>query len=87
MKRSIKSRFCISYKLSISSMIKALQSFKRALSTSANKLKVGNAIHGFKVKKETNVDALSLRMLQLEHQKTGALYVHIDRDDSNNVFR
>jgi hypothetical protein len=68
-------------------MIKAVQSFKRALSTLSNELKVGKSLHGFKFKNITNVDVLSLRMLQLEHQKTGALYVHIDRDDSNNVFR
>ncbi len=46
----------------------------------------GESIHGFTVSKIKHVPELHLTALQLEHAKTGAEYLHIARDDKNNVF-
>lgn len=46
----------------------------------------GNKIHGFKVEKVKSVNEFDLVAIQLRHEKTGANYLHIANDDSNNVF-
>ncbi|KAF2740419.1 hypothetical protein EJ04DRAFT_572254 [Polyplosphaeria fusca] len=48
--------------------------------------KVGEHLHGFTLKRIKQVPELELTALQLQHDKTGADYLHIARDDSNNVF-
>ncbi|KAF2280939.1 uncharacterized protein EI97DRAFT_14650 [Westerdykella ornata] len=48
--------------------------------------KVGEQLHGFTVKRVKQVPELELTALHLVHDKTGAEYLHIARDDSNNVF-
>jgi presequence protease len=48
--------------------------------------KPGENIHGFTLKEIKHVPELHLTALQLEHDKTGAEYLHIARDDKNNVF-
>lgn len=48
--------------------------------------KVGESLHGFTVKRVKQVPELELTALQLQHDKTGAEYLHIARDDANNVF-
>jgi presequence protease len=48
--------------------------------------KTGEVIDGFTLKKIKNVPELHLTALQLEHNKTGAQYLHVARDDKNNVF-
>ncbi|KAF2795615.1 mitochondrial presequence protease [Melanomma pulvis-pyrius CBS 109.77] len=48
--------------------------------------KVGEQLHGFTLKRVKQVPELELTALQLQHDKTGADYLHIARDDSNNVF-
>ncbi|KAF2016052.1 hypothetical protein BU24DRAFT_462253 [Aaosphaeria arxii CBS 175.79] len=48
--------------------------------------KEGEQIHGFTLKRVKQVPELELTALQLQHDKTGAEYLHIARDDSNNVF-
>ncbi|KAF2474696.1 uncharacterized protein BDR25DRAFT_301357 [Lindgomyces ingoldianus] len=48
--------------------------------------KVGEQLHGFTLKRVKEVPELELTALQLQHDKTGADYLHIARDDSNNVF-
>ena len=47
---------------------------------------VGAKVHGFTVHRSKEVPELNLRALQLFHDKTGAEYLHIARDDKNNVF-
>ena len=48
--------------------------------------KVGDQVHGFTLKRVKEVPELELTALQLQHDKTGADYLHIAREDSNNVF-
>ena len=46
----------------------------------------GEHIHGFTLKKAKTVPELQLTAFLLHHEKTGAEYLHIARDDKNNVF-
>ncbi|KAK5943030.1 Mitochondrial presequence protease [Knufia obscura] len=46
----------------------------------------GEELHGFTLKEKKHVPELHLTALQLEHNKTGAEYLHVARDDKNNVF-
>jgi hypothetical protein len=48
--------------------------------------KPGEKVLGFTLKRAQHVPELELTALHLEHDKTGAEYLHIARDDSNNVF-
>ncbi|GAB7349541.1 hypothetical protein MBLNU459_g0242t2 [Dothideomycetes sp. NU459] len=48
--------------------------------------KPGDRIHGFTLKRAKFVPELELAALHFQHDKTGADYLHIARDDSNNVF-
>jgi len=50
------------------------------------KYKIGNILHGFEVKEVSNIEELFLTAIRLEHMTTGAEYLHLVRDDSNNVF-
>ena len=46
----------------------------------------GDSLHGFTLSKIKHVPELHLTALQLQHTKTGAEYLHIAREDQNNVF-
>ncbi len=46
----------------------------------------GEHMHGFTLKRAKHVPELHLTAFLLEHGKTGAEYLHIARDDKNNVF-
>lgn len=46
----------------------------------------GAQLHGFTVKRSKHVPELELAAIQLQHDKTGAEYLHIARNDKNNVF-
>lgn len=48
--------------------------------------KPGESLHGFTLKEIKHVPELHLTALSLEHEKTGAEYLHVARDDKNNVF-
>lgn len=52
----------------------------------ANYPRPGEQLHGFTLKRAKHVPELELTALHFEHNKTGADYLHIARDDSNNVF-
>lgn len=49
-------------------------------------LKPGIQLHGFTVKRTKTVPELELIAFDLEHDKTGAEYLHVSRHDKNNVF-
>lgn len=49
-------------------------------------LQVGQEIEGFVVKEVRPITDFQLTGIRLEHQKSGADYLHIDRNDTNNVF-
>uniref|UniRef100_A0A670JAN9 Presequence protease, mitochondrial n=1 Tax=Podarcis muralis TaxID=64176 RepID=A0A670JAN9_PODMU len=59
-------------------------------STSANEralqYKTGDHIHGFTVNQVTAVPELFLTAVNLSHDQTGAKYLHVAREDSNNLF-
>ena len=43
-------------------------------------------MHGFTLQRSQHIPELQLTAVHLQHQKTGAEYLHIARDDKNNVF-
>jgi len=47
---------------------------------------VGDVVHGFTVQKIVPIDEFQLTAVTLEHKNTGAKYLHLARNDSNNVF-
>ncbi|OKL64118.1 Mitochondrial presequence protease [Talaromyces atroroseus] len=47
---------------------------------------VGDKLHGFTVKERKHVPELHLSAILLKHDKTDADYLHVARDDKNNVF-
>ncbi|KAJ2784834.1 Mitochondrial presequence protease [Coemansia javaensis] len=49
-------------------------------------LEKGQTLHGFEVESVQGVAELKLRAIRLRHQRTGAEWLHIEREDSNNVF-
>ncbi|KAJ2158964.1 Mitochondrial presequence protease [Coemansia sp. RSA 552] len=49
-------------------------------------LEPGQVVHGFAVESLQTVPELKLKAIRLRHERTGAEWLHIDRDDSNNVF-
>lgn len=57
-----------------------------ALTDASSLPKVGEQLHGFTLKRVKEVPELELTAVELQHDKTGAEYLHIARDDSNNVF-
>lgn len=46
----------------------------------------GEQVHGFTLKRTKHVPELQLTALNFQHNKTGTDYLHIARDDKNNVF-
>lgn len=46
----------------------------------------GQSLHGFTLREIKHVPELHLTALSLQHDKTGAEYLHVARDDKNNVF-
>lgn len=48
--------------------------------------KVGEKVHGFTLHRAKHIPELELTALHLKHDKTGADYLHVARDDKNNVF-
>lgn len=47
---------------------------------------LGQQLGGFTLKRQKHVPELQLTAYDLQHDKTGAEYLHIERDDKNNVF-
>ncbi|KAJ5256583.1 Mitochondrial presequence protease [Penicillium angulare] len=47
---------------------------------------VGDKLHGFTVRDKKHIPELHLTAVQLTHDKTNADYLHVARDDKNNVF-
>lgn len=46
----------------------------------------GQQLHGFTLRRQKHVPELQLTAYELQHDRTGAEYLHIDRSDKNNVF-
>lgn len=52
----------------------------------ARKYPVGGEIHGFEVKRVLPVPEFAFTAVNLQHKRSGLEYLHIDRNDKNNVF-
>lgn len=46
----------------------------------------GNVYNGFLCKEVQFIEDFNMTALIFEHEKTGLKYVHLDRNDSNNLF-
>ncbi|CAM1507924.1 Fc.00g047720.m01.CDS01 [Cosmosporella sp. VM-42] len=64
----------------------AANSARKAVTELSQFPKPGDKLHGFTLVRSKHVPELELTALHLQHDKTGADYLHIARDDSNNVF-
>ncbi|KAF7586807.1 Mitochondrial presequence protease [Aspergillus hancockii] len=63
--------------------------FRRAASTVTSLdsfPNVGEKLHGFTVQEKKHVPELHLTAVRLKHDKTDADYLHVAREDKNNVF-
>lgn len=47
---------------------------------------IGDKVHGFTVQEKKHVPELHLTAVRLTHDKTDADYLHVAREDKNNVF-
>lgn len=76
--------------LRLSKTIKKHHSNIRGLSIlktkTSSSIQVGQEIEGFVVKEVRPITDFQLTALRLQHKITGADYLHIDRNDTNNVF-
>ena len=52
----------------------------------SNYPKPGEQLHGFTLKRTKHVPELQLTAIHLQHEKTEAEYLHVARNDENNVF-
>ncbi|XP_011861449.1 PREDICTED: presequence protease, mitochondrial [Vollenhovia emeryi] len=64
----------------------ALLSRKEPAPNELAKFKKGEVLHGFVVDEVSSIDELFLTAVRLTHLSTGAQYLHLARDDANNVF-
>lgn len=48
--------------------------------------KKGELIHGFKVLRVVDIKEIKSKFIELEHQKSGAKYIHLENDSAENVF-
>lgn len=76
---------CLSTPKCISSRHTGLRRYATVTDLS-NYPKVGEHLHGFTLHRTKHIPELELSALHLRHDKTGAEYLHVARDDKNNVF-
>ncbi|KAH3986467.1 protease [Parastagonospora nodorum] len=88
MLRSTRSQFRNS-RAARTNVLRPAQTLRRgyaAITDVSNFPKPGEKLHGFTLQRVKQVPELELTALHLQHDKTGAEYLHIARDDANNVF-
>jgi len=77
----------ITHRIFHSSCIRNNTYLKRRIARNAlDKYKIGKVLHGFEITEIANIDELFLTAIRLTHMSTGAQYLHLARDDTNNVF-
>ncbi|KAL2889344.1 Mitochondrial presequence protease [Ceratocystis lukuohia] len=59
---------------------------RRNFASVAQPSAIGEKINGFTLLRSKRVPELELTAIHLKHDKTGADYLHIQREDNNNVF-
>ncbi|KAB8336936.1 hypothetical protein FH972_021241 [Carpinus fangiana] len=57
-----------------------------AVAEAASSLQPGESVHGFTLQRKKHVPELELTALHFQHDKTGGQYLHLAKDDKNNVF-
>ncbi|APA09407.1 hypothetical protein sscle_05g041770 [Sclerotinia sclerotiorum 1980 UF-70] len=62
------------------------QAARKGVTELAQYPKPGEKLHGFTLLRSKHVQELELTALHLKHDKTGADYLHVAREDKNNVF-
>ncbi|KAL9085670.1 MAG: hypothetical protein Q9159_004547 [Coniocarpon cinnabarinum] len=60
--------------------------YATATPTSTDLSRPGAQVHGFTLKQVKKVPELELTALQFQHDKTGGEYLHLAKEDPNNVF-
>ncbi|XP_071651416.1 presequence protease, mitochondrial [Temnothorax longispinosus] len=74
------------FRSSTSAAASALHPRKELTPDELAKFKKGEILHGFMVDEVSSIDELFLTAVRLTHLSTGAQYLHLARDDTNNVF-
>lgn len=64
----------------------SLKVFQDDSASDISSFKVGEKIHGFQVKDITKVAEFNITAVELIHEGSKAEYLHLHRNDSNNVF-
>lgn len=59
---------------------------EKSIQNKLGKFQKNEILHGFIVDEVTRIDELFLTAIRLSHLSTGAQYLHLARDDTNNVF-
>ncbi|XP_015189441.1 PREDICTED: presequence protease, mitochondrial [Polistes dominula] len=75
-----------SLKRSYSVNVKCERINHEGIDSLSDKFQKGTVLHGFMVDEIAKIDEIYLTAIRLTHLSTGAQYVHLARDDSNNVF-
>lgn len=63
-----------------------LQQVKLATKPHESDFREGQEMEGFTVQQVSDIPEFQLKAIRLNHDNTGAQYLHLQRDDSNNVF-
>ncbi|SHI78767.1 hypothetical protein SAMN02745165_00878 [Malonomonas rubra DSM 5091] len=53
---------------------------------STEQLTAGQSLHGFTVERIDDLPSINATMIRLHHDKTGARFMHLERDDDNHLF-
>lgn len=59
---------------------------RRNLATLSDHPNFGEKLHGFTLERTKYIPELQLTAFHFNHDRTGAEYLHVARDDKNNVF-
>lgn len=84
--RTIKSKSPISKFLRCSSQLASAKAVSENNISPISNFKVGENVHGFKVNDIQPVPEFNITAIRLTHELTKAQYLHLYRNDSNNVF-
>lgn len=69
-----------------SSSTQLLKQVKLATKPHETDFREGHEVEGFTVQQVSNIPEFQLKAIRLNHDNTGAQYLHLQREDSNNVF-
>lgn len=73
-------------KKNFTSIASILQQVKTSTRPYESDFKEGEEVEGFVVQQVSDIPEFQLRAIRLQHEDTGAQYLHLERDDTNNAF-